>query len=142
MALLERVLTFHEMGADDFIATKEDDKWAEHHGQSLDLIVSTVSAPDMPLEQYLQLLRLKGQFIQVGAPEDKLPGFNAFSLIVQGLKIGGSAIGSPAEIEDMLQLALKHKVKPWIEQRPMKEANQAVLDMDAGKARYRYVLVN
>lgn len=24
----------------------------------------------------------------------------------------------------------------------MKEANQAVVDMDAGKARYRYVLVN
>jgi D-arabinose 1-dehydrogenase-like Zn-dependent alcohol dehydrogenase len=42
----------------------------------------------------------------------------------------------------MLQLAADKKVKPWIQERPLKEANQAVVDMDQGKARYRYVLVN
>ena len=88
------------------------------------------------------LLRTNGQFIQVGAPEDKLPAFNAFSLIVKGCKIGGSAIGAPAEIEEMLKVTVQKGVKPWIEKRPLKEANQAVLDMGAQKARYRYVLVN
>lgn len=34
----------------------------------------------------------------------------------------------------------KKKVWPWIQQRPMKEANQAVVDMDNGLARFRYVL--
>lgn len=42
----------------------------------------------------------------------------------------------------MLQLAADKKLKPWVEERPMKEANQAIIDMDKGKARYRYVLVN
>lgn len=42
----------------------------------------------------------------------------------------------------MLKLAVDKKVKPWVEQRPMKEANQAIVDMKDGKARYRYVLVN
>lgn len=42
----------------------------------------------------------------------------------------------------MLQLAADKKIKAWIEERPLKEANQAILDMEAGKARYRYVLVN
>jgi alcohol dehydrogenase (NADP+) len=42
----------------------------------------------------------------------------------------------------MLQLAADQKVKPWIQKRSMKEANQAVIDMTAGKARYRYVLEN
>ena len=96
----------------------------------------------MPLEQYLMLLRTKGTFIQVGAPEDRLPAFNAFSLIAKGCKIGGSAIGAPHEIEEMLELTAKKGVKPWIQKRPLKDANQAVVDMGAGKARYRHVLVN
>lgn len=130
------------MGADGFIATNDDKEWSTHHARSLDLIVSTVSSPNMPLEEYLTLLRTNGQFIQVGAPEDKMPAFAAFSLIAKGVKIGGSAIGAPAEIEEMLELTAKKWIKPWVQNRPLKEANQVVRDMDAGKARYRFVLVN
>ncbi|KAF2281275.1 cinnamyl alcohol dehydrogenase [Westerdykella ornata] len=130
------------MGADDYIATAEDDKWERKHSRSLDLIVSTVSSPDMPLAGYLRLLRSKGQFIQVGAPEDKLPGIPAFALIAKGCKIGGSSIGSPREIAEMLEFAAEKGIRPWVEARSMKAANQAVVDMEEGKARYRYVLVN
>jgi alcohol dehydrogenase (NADP+) len=87
-----------KMGATGFIATDEDKDWARHHANSLDLIVSTVSSPKMPLTQYLMLLRVNGQFIQIGAPEDRLPPIAAFSLIVKGCKIGGSMIGSPKQI--------------------------------------------
>jgi len=131
-----------KMGADDFIATDEDQDWATKHATSLDLIVSTVSSPKMPLPQYLQLLRVNGQFIQIGAPEDVLPAFNVFSLIAKNAKIGGSIIGSPSQIREMLDLAVKHNVKTWNQNRPMKEVNKVVSDMDAGQARYRYVLVN
>lgn len=131
-----------KIGADKYIATNDDKDWATHHARSLDLIVSTVSSPNMPLEQYLMLLRTNGTFIQVGAPEDRLPAFNAFSLIAKGCKIGGSAIGAPREIEEMLELTAKKGVRPWIQELPLKDANKAVLDMGAGKARYRYVLVN
>jgi alcohol dehydrogenase (NADP+) len=41
----------------------------------------------------------------------------------------------------MLQFAVEKKIKPWIEKRPMKDANQAIIDFQVGKARYRYVLV-
>ena len=130
------------MGATDYIATSEDDKWARTHSRSLDLIISTVSSPDMPLESYLRLLRTGGQFIQVGAPEDKLPQIAAFGLIGKGCKIGGSQIGSPGDIEEMLTFAAEKEVKPWVQTRSMKEANRSVVDMEDGKARYRYVLVN
>jgi len=96
----------------------------------------------MPLEKYLMLLRTFGTFIQVGAPQGTLPGFNAFNLIAKGCKVGGSTIGPPSEIEEMFDLTVKKNIKPWIEQRPMKEANQAILDMNASKSRYRYMLVN
>ena len=96
----------------------------------------------MPLAQYLQLLRLKGQFVQVGAPEDIIPGFHAFALITKRVNIGGSMIGSPEEIKKMLQLFAEKGVHTWSNNVPMTDANKAVADMDAGKARYRYVLVN
>jgi alcohol dehydrogenase (NADP+) len=42
----------------------------------------------------------------------------------------------------MLQLAADQKIKPWVQERPLKDANKVVVDMEEGKARYRYVLVN
>ena len=130
------------MGATDYIATSEDTKWARTHSRSLDLIISTVSSPDMPLESYLRLLRTGGSFIQVGAPEDKLPRIAAFALIGKGCKIGGSQIGSPAQIEEMLNFAAEKGVRPWVEKRNMRDGNKSVVDMEDGEARYRYVLVN
>ena len=42
----------------------------------------------------------------------------------------------------MLALTAQKRLKPWIETRPLKEANKVIVDMNAGKARYRYTLVN
>ena len=130
------------MGANYMIATDEDADWAKKNKATIDLIVCTVSSPKLPLADYLKLLKVHGQFIQVGAPEDKIPGFGAFDLIGKGVKVGGSAIGSPQEIREMLDFAVKHHIHPFIEEVPMKDANKAVVDMEAGKARYRYVLSN
>ncbi|KAL1622637.1 hypothetical protein SLS56_008618 [Neofusicoccum ribis] len=132
------------MGADGFVATDEDPDWATTgpHANSLDLIVSTVSSPKMPLIGYLSLLRYRGTFIQVGAPEDSLPPISAFPLILKEIKIGGSMIGAPHEIEEMLQLVAQKGLKPWIQEHPMKEANKAIVEFEEGKPRYRFVLVN
>ncbi|KAL1874902.1 hypothetical protein Daus18300_003443 [Diaporthe australafricana] len=133
-----------KLGADSYIATADDKDWEAKNKRTLDLIICTVSSDNMPLTGYLGLLKTKGTFIQVGAPDGgNLPPVNAFTLITNGIKLGGSAIGSPSgEIQEMLKLAADKKIKPWIQARPLKEANQVVVDMEAGKARYRYVLVN
>ncbi|KAI5274693.1 putative zinc-binding alcohol dehydrogenase [Aureobasidium subglaciale] len=132
-----------KLGADRYIATDDDKDWDKTNARSLDLIVSTVSSSKMPLDGYLALLKVKGTLIQVGAPDGgELPNINAFTLIGGGIKVGGSACGSPAEINEMLKLASDKKIHPWIQKRPMKDANATVVDMEAGKARYRYVLCN
>lgn len=95
----------------------------------------------MPLSAYIGLLRFDGTLVQIGLPEGDLP-FRPSSLNGARRTLAGSFIGSPAEIEEMLQLAADQKIKPWVEQRPMSEANQAVVDLEAGKPRFRYVLVN
>lgn len=130
------------LGADEYIATDEDEGWAKSHAGTLDIIVCTVSSPKMPLRQYLGLLRSRGIFVQVGAPEDNLPPIMAFDLIPKEKRIGGSAIGPPGQIREMLELAEREGVKPWVEKRSMAEANEAVRDMEEGKARYRYTLCN
>jgi len=131
------------LGADQYIATDDDEDWVKKNRKSLDLIVSTVSSPKMPLSGYLKMLKTGGSFIQVGAPDGgELPPINAFTIISNGIKVGGSAIGSPQDIKDMLDLAVQRNIKPWIQQIPLKDANRAVVDLHAGKARYRYVLVN
>ena len=131
-----------KMGADEYVATDEDKDWASKHSGAFDIIICTVSSPKMPLQDYLTMLRVRGQFMQLGAPEDVIPAFNAFSLIPKGAKLGGSLIGNRKQLEDMLKLAVKAKVQPWVVERPMKDANQAIVDFANGKPRYRYVLVN
>lgn len=96
----------------------------------------------MPLAEYLSLLRVGGTLIQVGVPEDGPLTLPVFSLVMGGVNIGGSLIGSPSDLREMFELAAKKNVKPWIQERPMRDANQAIVDMEKGDARYRYVLVN
>ncbi|KAF3802663.1 NADP-dependent alcohol dehydrogenase 7 [Colletotrichum gloeosporioides] len=131
------------LGADEYIATLDDEKWARKNRRTLDLLICTVSNSDMPLQQYLSLLKWGGSFIQVGSPDGgKLPEISAFTLIMNNIQVGGSNIGSVSQIQEMLEFAVRRNVKPWIQTRPMKDANQAIVDMEDGKARYRYVLVN
>ena len=129
-----------KMGATGFIATDEDGDWAQKNAGTLDVIVSTVSSHKLPLEGYLTLLARKGTYVHVGAPEDQMPGFSMFSLIPKRASIQGSQTGSRQDIIDMLDLFAKTGVHTWNQNRPMKDANQAVVDLDNGKARYRYVL--
>ncbi|KIX04500.1 uncharacterized protein Z518_05370 [Rhinocladiella mackenziei CBS 650.93] len=131
-----------KMGATEYIATDEDKDWAKKHEDTLDIIVSTVSSDKMPLRDYLSLLRFDGKFVQVGAPEDMMPPFNIFSLLWKRISIWGSLIGSPQDIRDMMQLFAEKGVHTWNNNVPMSEANKAIVNMEAGHARYRYVLVN
>lgn len=92
------------------------------------------------MANYLSLLRRDGILVQVGLLDDGL--FKAPPLAFGRKKLGSSLIGSPAEIRKMLQLAADKEVQLLIEERPMKDANQALVDLEQGKARYRHVLVN
>lgn len=131
-----------KLGADEYIATDDDKDWETKHARSLDLIVCTVNSAKMPISGYFKLLRPRGTFVQVGAPDDNLPSMNAFDLIFNGISLVGSLIGSPAEIREMLDFAAEKKIKPWINQYPMKDANKAVVDFAKGTPRYRISLMN
>ena len=131
-----------KLGADEYIATAEQEDWAERHASTLDLIICTVSGPGMPLQEYLGLLRPKGRFCQVGIPEEPLPSLDAMKLVLNGTSIAFSDSASPGNIRQMLDLAAKKGIKAWTQVRPMEEANRVLSDMEKGEARFRFVLKN
>lgn len=91
---------------------------------------------------YLGLLRVNGHFINVSMPEWNFPEISPYVFFISQVFIHGSAIGSPAEIEEMLLFAAEHNVKPWIETYKMDDVVKAIEDFRAGKPRFRIVLEN
>ncbi|KAK0544600.1 hypothetical protein OC846_005309 [Tilletia horrida] len=130
-----------KLGATDFVVSTEKDWW-KPHAKSLDLIVVTSNQDGMDVAPYVKMLRKGGKSVHIGIPEKPAQPTPIGALVFSGAFVGGSAIGGPKRIAEMLQLAADKKLDFMIETRPMKEANQAVVDMAAGKPRFRYVLVN
>ncbi|KAI9634513.1 NADP-dependent alcohol dehydrogenase [Dioszegia hungarica] len=133
-----------KLGAKKVIVTGDDVKAAfKGHERSLDLIIVSSNAPNMPFDAYLSLLRPHGHLVIVGvAEEGSLPNVHPFNLIMSNVHISGSLIGSVKDIAECLKFAGDHNIKAWVKRYPMKDANEAVVSMKAGDARYRYVLVN
>ncbi|KAK8062661.1 zinc-binding alcohol dehydrogenase [Apiospora hydei] len=132
------------LGAHDYLASEEGGKgWFKKYYGQLDLLISTVASAKAPIRAYLSLLKPRGTLVHVGNPDDgpfaiDPPG----ALVARSLNFAGSCIGSAAEIREMLEFAAAQGITPWVEERPMKEANAALRDLHAGKPRYRYCLVN
>ncbi|APA12395.1 hypothetical protein SS1G_10565 [Sclerotinia sclerotiorum 1980 UF-70] len=131
-----------KLGAKSYIATEKETDWAEKHAKSLDVIICTVSSADMPLNKYLSLLRTGGHFCQVGLPDDPMPPLEIFGLVERKISIHFNDIGSVKETEKLLKFVVREQIWPWVETRKMSDVNNVLKEMEAGDARYRYVLVN
>lgn len=104
---------------------------------------------------YVSLVKRDGQFVIVGVPEVKLQ-LPAFALIFKYVQIqtfkrvlmygnrrinfAGSLIGSPNEIEEMLELASKNNIAANVQVWPIDEVNEAIENFRKGNPRYRYAL--
>ncbi|CZR61594.1 related to alcohol dehydrogenase, class C [Phialocephala subalpina] len=76
------------------------------------------------------------------APEDSLPSLDEFLLSSRNISLHFNSIGSVAEIKEMLDFAVERRIKPWVEERKMREVNNVLREMRAGMTRYCYVLAN
>ncbi|KAI8362807.1 chaperonin 10-like protein [Blakeslea trispora] len=130
-----------ELGCHEFVNTNDEKALESYKGQ-LTHILCTGCGPDFTWEKYLALLKRKGSFINVNAPSWTFPPLKPMLLIGTQANILGSLIGSPKEIEEMLQFAAEKNVRPWIDVFPMKDVNKVLEDFRAGKPRFRFVLEN
>lgn len=63
-------------------------------------------------------------------------------LITKDAMISGSGIGDPAQIERMFKFAVDKGINTWYQKYDFKDINEAFEDFEAGKPRFRFVLVN
>ncbi len=125
------------LGAQHFAATSDKNTFRTLANQ-FDFILDTVSAPH-DYNAYLNLLKVDGTMIIVGAPEAPTP-VGAFPLIMRRRKLGGSLIGGIRETQEMLDFCAKHGVASDIEVIPIQKINEAYERMIKSDVRYRFVI--
>ncbi|KAG0042559.1 hypothetical protein BGZ83_000311, partial [Gryganskiella cystojenkinii] len=87
----------------------------------------------------LSLVANNGKLVLLALPEKDLtipPG----AFLWRQLSMVGSMIGGKAMVQQMLDFAAAHNVRPWIEKMPMSDANAAVKHLMEGRPRYRIVM--
>jgi alcohol/geraniol dehydrogenase (NADP+) len=133
----EKAAEVTEFGAHELIDSR-DYKAMEKARGSFDFILSTVNVP-LEWDAYLRLLAPDGRLHFVGAVLEPIQ-VGAFDLISGRKSIGGSSIGSPATVMDMLDFCARHAIAPQTEHFPMSSINEALDHLRSGKARYRIIL--
>lgn len=128
-----------ELGAHKTLNSRDPGE-IEAAAGSFDFIISTVNVK-LDWNLYLNTLRPKGRLHFVGATLEPLD-LGVFSLLTGQRSVSGSPVGSPAIIEQMLEFARLHDIRPQVEVFPMREINAAIDHLKSGKARYRVVLSN
>jgi alcohol/geraniol dehydrogenase (NADP+) len=123
-----------------FVHNTKQDGVLKKLSRSLDLIISTINAPQ-DVSALLDTLAPNGCLHNVGAVLKPLE-VPAFSLIAGQKSVAGSPTGSPTAIDHMLQFSARHSVAPIVEFFPMSKVNDALERLRSGKARYRIVLIN
>ena len=125
------------LGAHQVISSRHPDSIKAIAG-SLDMILDTVNVP-LDWEALMVALAPKGRLHVVGAVLEPIP-INAMDLILGQKSVSGSPTGSRDAIDTMLDFAARHHIIPQVEHFPMRQVNEAMAHLRAGKARYRIVL--
>lgn len=133
-----------QMGASGFIATGEEKDWSEKYSDKFDMLLNcATSFSSLDFTSLLSTLKPLGSLVSVGAPSvSETINLAPFSLLVKGIKVSGSLIGSKEEAIKMFEIAAAKGVKPWVEEVPLNEENcgKALTRCDEGDVRYRFVL--
>jgi alcohol dehydrogenase (NADP+) len=125
------------LGADDVVLSKDEGQMRKYLGK-LHFVLDAVSAQH-DVNAYLNLLRVDGSMVLVGAPEHPLP-VAAFSIIPYRRTFAGSMIGGIAETQEMLDFCGKNTIVSDIELIDIQQINEAYDRLLRGDVKYRFVI--
>ncbi|CAI5760720.1 unnamed protein product [Candida verbasci] len=135
-----------KLGADEFVATKEDKDWYKTYFDTFDFILSCASGIEgLDLEHYISTLKVNKKFVSVGLPpSDEKFSVSPNSFVAHAASFGSSLLGNKKEVYKMLDLAVKKNVRPWIEEVPISEKSvpETLKRFVKGDVRYRFVLTD
>lgn len=125
------------LDAKEYYATSDAETFITLAGR-FDLIIHTVSVA-INWNLYLNLLKVNGIMVVVGAPEHMVP-VHAFSLIPGRKSLAGSMIGSIKETQEMLDFCGKHNIVSETETINIQDINDAYERVLKSNVRYRFVI--
>src|ERR1700691_534107 len=125
------------LGAHEVVISKNEAEMAKHAG-SFDFILDTVSA-EHNLNSYLDLIKLDGTLVMVGASPAPLP-LSVGSLLFRRRSLAGSIIGGIRETQEMLDFCAAHGIVSDIEMIKIQQINQAFERLAKGDVKYRFVI--
>ena len=124
-------------GAQHYYATSDKQVFRELRSH-FDLIINTVSA-DLPINDYMKLLRLDGTLVVLGLPEQPLT-VQPKVLAGRRRSLSGSMIGGIAQTQEMLNFCAAHGIGAEIEVISADEIDGAYERVVASDVRYRFVI--
>ncbi|KAG0042560.1 hypothetical protein BGZ83_000312 [Gryganskiella cystojenkinii] len=127
-----------KLGATKFVNSKNEAE-LKAAAQSMDIILCTSFDKNADWGALLSLVANNGKLVLLAMPEKALtipPG----AFIHRQVSMVGSLIGGKHDVQQMLNFAAAHNVRPWIEKMPMSDANAAVKHVMEGRPRYRVVM--
>lgn len=136
---MDKEAELKDLGAHRVVNSKDENAIKALRGE-FDMVLSTVNVT-LPWNRYMSALAPEGRLITVGMVGEPM-GISAGQLITGGKSVGGSDTGAPHMVAKMLEFCVRHDIKPMVDYFPMRDINEAISHLKAGKARYRVVLEN
>lgn len=137
----EKIELASRLGADLVINSEREfpvNKIVRHTGGVHGVLATAPAAK--ALEQSVRMLRRGGTCVLIGIPKEALP-LNVFDMVIKGLSVRGSLIGTRRDLREALDLVSEGKVEPIIEARPLDGVNEAIDAMRTRRAKGRGVLL-
>lgn len=136
----EKVAEAAALGADLVIHSEREfpvNKIVHHTGGVHGVLATAPSAK--ALEQSVRMLRRGGTCILIGIPKEPLP-LNVFDMVIKGLNVRGSLIGTRGDLREALDFVSEGKVTPLVESRSLDEVNDAISALRNRQIKGRAVL--
>jgi len=130
-----------KMGAHEVIMGGDDPGKALNAAGGVDIILSTTGASKQVASAFAGL-RPGGRFVNMGLVTDGPIPIDSMTLMFGQRQLRGSSQDERSDLWEALQLVASGKVKPVIETYPLEEANAVRDRLEAGKVRYRAVLLH
>jgi propanol-preferring alcohol dehydrogenase len=136
----EKLALAKKVGALEVINCAKDDPAMALQGR-LGGVQSAIITPAsaQAFEQGVLSLKRGGTCVLVGLPPADFP-VNIFNMVLNGLTVRGSIVGTRADLAEALQFAADGKVKPIFKTAPLDEINQIFSQMEQGTIEGRIVL--
>lgn len=138
----EKLAFAKELGADAIVNSLNEDPVARAKeltgGKGLDATVITAVAKT-PFNQAVDVVKAGARVVAVGLPVDKMD-LNIPRLVLDGIEVVGSLVGTRQDLEEAFQFAAEGKVVPKVQLRPIEDINDILEEMEQGKITGRMVI--